>query len=48
MHRLSTPAELAGMASISAGCFQLATWLGLIVMGLLFILAGMALGGNDS
>jgi hypothetical protein len=36
--------EIAGIASISAGSFQIAAWLGLIVLGVCLILLGVATG----
>jgi hypothetical protein len=40
--------EVAGLASISAGCFVLWLWLGLIVTGLSLIALGWMLGPDEA
>lgn len=35
--------ELAGFAAVVAGCFQIALWLGLIVLGIVLLAIGVAI-----
>lgn len=48
MKYASAALELAGMAAIGCGAYQLAPWLGWVVAGGLALIVGQSIGGSAS